>query len=894
MLLTAVIAAVVCVPQVLADASYTSTYTSGINKDFQNFKLDGTETTSSGNGLSLSGVSGTIEISGTATGSQNISNLNTASNNGGYGGRVKVSNVADDVKLIFNDGVEVDTSDFKTKTGLQVTFDNASFYGGTFNFDVEIGNGGARVNGGSTAPNNFTGKLTGAGTMYLAAGNAWNFTGDISSFTGTWSSTGSDNRKALTLGGTGIACGNTGINGNIGRSDLKELNVTLSYNNTYNVNGNIYTEALTVGNTGTAVIKGQTVVIDRLTINSGATASLGAAGEEGETVVKIANTITNNGTLNVNKGLRFDSSTISKVTVGGELEHETHGFRVGETKYTLVTGGTINLGEDFKLYMDSSATALDAEAISTEDGALTYTGTGRNSIYEITSAHTDVVEYGNGIAATAGATGFLMEAGTKLAISNKTVNTSALSDGIEITGNGATISLTNKATLDSNVITGAGEAATNYTVNDSKLVIKGAERAGNIRLENGATLSLDHGGNTSSLTATSIYLTGGSLIEMRNGNAGKTLNSAITVDGTGYISGSVFAHGGSDVQGTIKGNGTLGLVKDRDFENTWKVSAKISDGDTEGDQLKVVVAGGKLNNGQAVANGANNVTLYGANDYTGGTEIQGGTLVAANNKALGEGKVTMLGGTLQQSTDLTVSAMEYRGGTVTNSGKVLMVTGALDAKATLSITGAGDVSIGTLNLADGTTLSTEGNLTLSNLTLNLSSYAVDQTHTLVSSSGTLDFKGSLAAYDQQTVGDYISQVEMSGDSIVLTFAAKPQGGEDLDLMVGSASLNAAGDVLTLNLSGNLTAGCNVDLILSDAALADIAGMTGLVDLSLVATNGTFTSVAGEANFVNVSFYNGAYTGEVGGKFRVEYIPEPTTATLSLLALAGLAARRRRR
>jgi hypothetical protein len=50
----------------------------------------------------------------------------------------------------------------------------------------------------------------------------------------------------------------------------------------------------------------------------------------------------------------------------------------------------------------------------------------------------------------------------------------------------------------------------------------------------------------------------------------------------------------------------------------------------------------------------------------------------------------------------------------------------------------------------------------------------------------------------------------------------------------------------------------------------------------------------------VTFGGGAYVGEKNeageatGMYRVEYIPEPTTATLSLLALCGLAARRRRR
>ena len=47
-----------------------------------------------------------------------------------------------------------------------------------------------------------------------------------------------------------------------------------------------------------------------------------------------------------------------------------------------------------------------------------------------------------------------------------------------------------------------------------------------------------------------------------------------------------------------------------------------------------------------------------------------------------------------------------------------------------------------------------------------------------------------------------------------------------------------------------------------------------------------------------SVYWGGWSGENVGtgswQYNVNYIPEPATATLSLLALAGLAARRRRR
>ena len=65
---------------------------------------------------------------------------------------------------------------------------------------------------------------------------------------------------------------------------------------------------------------------------------------------------------------------------------------------------------------------------------------------------------------------------------------------------------------------------------------------------------------------------------------------------------------------------------------------------------------------------------------------------------------------------------------------------------------------------------------------------------------------------------------------------------------------------------------------------------------------SWTNASGEIESVTAAKYNGNTNG--GGKMAVgdvfgykvntEYIPEPATATLSLLALAGLAARRRRK
>ncbi|WP_235597655.1 autotransporter-associated beta strand repeat-containing protein, partial [Salmonella enterica] len=92
-----------------------------------------------------------------------------------------------------------------------------------------------------------------------------------------------------------------------------------------------------------------------------------------------------------------------------------------------------------------------------------------------------------------------------------------------------------------------------------------------------------------------------------NANSGGTTNSGGTL-----VAGSVGGLGGGDVTD----NATLELNTGGDFDNN---------------------IGGT---GSVVKSGDKTLTLSGANSYTGGTTISGGTLVATNVEALGSGDVT--------------------------------------------------------------------------------------------------------------------------------------------------------------------------------------------------------------------------------------------------------------
>jgi hypothetical protein len=86
-------------------------------------------------------------------------------------------------------------------------------------------------------------------------------------------------------------------------------------------------------------------------------------------------------------------------------------------------------------------------------------------------------------------------------------------------------------------------------------------------------------------------------------------------------------------------------------------------------------------------------------------------------------------------------------------------------------------------------------------------------------------------------------------------------------------------------------------------MKDILSLTnlpedGMVGITLQGIDGETLSASadGQIGFLGKDGVSVYYGENVGGawQYQVNFIPEPTTATLSLLALAGLAARRRRK
>ncbi|ECJ8822000.1 autotransporter outer membrane beta-barrel domain-containing protein, partial [Salmonella enterica subsp. enterica serovar Derby] len=265
----------------------------------------------------------------------------------------------------------------------------------------------------------------------------------------------------------------------------------------------------------------------------------------------------------------------------------------------------------------------------------------------------------------------------------------------------------------------------------------------------------------------------------------------------------------------------------------------LGSGDVTNDAVLELNTGGDFDNaisgsGQVVKSGDKTLTLSGANSYTGGTTISGGTLVASNVEALGSGDITD-NATLELNTGgdfdnaisgsgqvvksgdemLTLSgANSYTGGTTISGGTLIAThvnalgTGAIDNRASLLLDASGQFAVTDLTTESGGNTEIGAGSTLqattltqksdSTLTINLNSNTADpviHAASQVSLAGTLDITG---------VGDVLD--------------SDPASTDDLDTFTLIASdKTIAGDFEKLTVAG------------MDADLADFITVDGRID-----------------------------------------------------------------
>lgn len=178
-----------------------------------------------------------------------------------------------------------------------------------------------------------------------------------------------------------------------------------------------------------------------------------------------------------------------------------------------------------------------------------------------------------------------------------------------------------------------------------------------------------------------------------------TNTAAVQVNVTGSTAGNI-AIGGASASVTLGTNITFNPTT-----ASLMISAPI--GETGGSRTLTMT-------------GTTNLTLSGANTYSGGTKINGGTLVFSNSTALGSsGNISFGGGTLKYATGLTTDLsgrIKSSTGAVSidDNGQSVTFANALDSSNTggLSKQGAGTLTLSGANTYGGGTTVNKGTLQL--------------------------------------------------------------------------------------------------------------------------------------------------------------------------------------
>ncbi|EBN6298366.1 autotransporter-associated beta strand repeat-containing protein [Salmonella enterica] len=516
--------------------------------------------------------------------------------------------------------------------------------------------------------------------------------------------------------------------------------------------------------------------------------------------------VTDNATLELNTGGTFDNviSGSGQVVKSGDETLTLSGSNI-YTGGTLISGGTL--------------IATNVDALGTgdvTDNATLEMNTGGDFDNNIGGTGS-VVKSGDETLTLSGANsytgGTTISGGTLIATS-----VDALGSG-DVTDN-AVLELNTGGTFD-NVISGSGQVvksgdemltlsgANSYTggttISGGTLVATNVEALGSGDVTDNATLEMNTGGDFDNAIS-------GSGQVVKSGDKTLTLSGANSYTGGTTISGGTLVASNVEALGSgdVTDNATLEMNTGGDFDN--------------------VISG----SGQVVKSGDETLTLSGANSYTGGTTISGGTLVANNVEALGTGDVTN-NATLELNTGgdfdnaisgsgqvvksgdktLTLSGANSYSGATTISGGTLIAThvnalgtGAIDNRASLLLDASGQFTVTDLTTESGGNTEIGAGSTLqattltqksdSTLTINLNSNTVDpviHAASQVSLAGTLDITG---------VGDVLD--------------SDPASTDDLDTFTLIASdKTIAGDFEKLTVAG------------MDADLADFITVDGRID-----------------------------------------------------------------
>lgn len=788
-------------------------------------------------GASITGVSGSIEISngGTNDGSitQNIVNVTagTLTNRGTISAETfnNSGQLTGTGKLIAAGGSNSTTIEQDT---IEITGDYAN--NGTMTANKEFTNASSDITGnGSLIIKDSTGNSSNGGSISQAIVNI-----SGNKFTNTGSITASQEfTNSAAIEGTGSISASQGGT-NTGSITQNEVTTGGTFNNGDGTTaGTITTDKLTNNgtfnnNSGSSIISDEIINNDKF-INNG---SIGSSSDKG--TIDNKGTFTNNGSI--------IASTITNET-GKEFINNSGKEITAESfinQGSVTNNGTINAGS---LNNSSSITGNTGSLIISNGG--TNSGTISQNIVSITGG---TLTNNNSITANEFNNSATISGSGSLTATTGNNSGNITQDNVTIKGD-----YTNTGTITSNDnFTNSG----NISGDGGKLIVNNGSNSGSISqdtLETSGTFE-----NTGSIIAN--ITNGGTFTN--NGTIGTNQNKAeITNNGTFTNNNSViasaitnnadktFTNAGNVVTDTITNNGTFdgkGSITIGGGENTGTIT-----------QNNITINGNFANNGDMTAN----------NSFSNSADITGGGNLNINNGNntgnITQGEITVDGKLTNTGGSISAGSIANNGTISLENGSSLEITGSdgtlggiIDAIGTGNNLAAGNNNVtGTINIGNSSTAS--------DLTLESGNVVADAVVN-ITQNGEFKLEGGETTLNSNDT--WAGKVSLNGGN--LTTNVTQNGILDADtgeLTVGSGSLtigqgsSIAGDVTTEIANGttlNVNNGGEVTLNSGDNWNGTVSLNGGKLDVSGLTANGTLHGNSGDliAGTGNLNIGTGSY------------------------------------
>ena len=548
---------------------------------------------------------------------------------------------------------------------------------------------------------------------------------------------------------------------------------TLTINNNTTFAGGVHIRDSTAS-TRNAVFAGSGATLINSTIANGFTGAVGSLIYQGTGTLTLSGPNTYTGSTTVSQGTLI-AGTNSAVSANGAFGNASNAVSLGSTSFSgaaaILTNGAFTIGRAITETASATNTGFSIGGNQTS-GTSVYTGNiGLTATTTLTSAAGGEVDFTTGAISGAGINVVIGGGGTiKLTGANTFGSATAHANSVTIQG-GTTLNLASATST----LGGSGNdlVFNNGTLQFAAGFDPSASRT--MVFQSGATF--DTNGNAITFaSAVGNSGTGGLTLNDSNGTPGSLTLAAVNTysGGTTVTKGTLKLSGGGTLGGTsgtltVNTNGNLDLNGTNQsvgnltgsggtiFNNSGSGTSTltIGNGNATGGTFAGVIANNTSGSG-AVAltkTGSGTITLTGVNTYSGGTAVNGGTLlVGGAGGTLGATAVTIGGGTLQIGTS---------GSTITT----VLGTGA-----------GGSVTVnsgGTLSLSNGA---------LNGLTVNSNSGGTGLTF----SSGILSFDVGGGLADQITFGSGVGVAAGGTTTVNLTLLANLTGGSQ-QLIAGDFS-----------------------------------------------------------------------------------------------------------